>query len=70
MIDSLTHQASTMTNTLPVQLQKHGQVVRPGLGLTLLPEELTTERIGANRGVIVRDVLPGPHSGAARAGLR
>jgi hypothetical protein len=63
-------QSRIMTNSTPRQVRNHGRVVRPGLGVTLLSDKLTTSKIGPDAGVIIRDVLPGPQSGAARARLR
>ncbi len=50
------------------QLVRYGRVVRPGLGVTLLPDQVTANVMGPNIGVVVKDVLPG--SGAEKAGLR
>lgn len=51
------------------QIIRHGRVIRPGLGVACLPDEVTANVLGAAaRGVIVREVVPG--SGAEQAGLR
>jgi hypothetical protein len=55
---------------VPVQINTHGHVVRPGLGLTLLSQDQAISRIGPDAGVIMKDILPGPESGASIAGVR
>lgn len=54
-----------IVNRIVPQLIKNGRVPRPGIGITVLPEELAA-RVGAD-GLVVADVLPG--GAAARAGL-
>lgn len=48
------------------QLIEHGRVIRPALGITIVPETITDQ--WGLRGVVVMDVTPG--SAAAAAGLR
>ena len=55
-----------IVNQIVPQLIKTGHVPRPGIGITVLPEEIAA-RIGVN-GLIIADVLSG--SGAAKAGLQ
>ena len=55
-----------IVNQIVPQLIKTGHVPRPGIGITVLPEEVAA-RIGVN-GLIISDVLSG--SAAQRAGLR
>ena len=55
-----------LVNRIVTQLIKTGQVPRPGIGITVLPDEVDA-RIGVN-GLIIADVLSG--SAAQRAGLR
>ena len=55
-----------IVNQIVPQLIKTGHVPRPGIGITVLPEEVAA-RIGVN-GLIVADVLSG--SAAQKAGLR
>ena len=51
------------------QIIRHGRVVRPGLGLLCVPDDTAMNVLGpGNRGVIIREVVPG--SGAAEAKLR
>lgn len=51
------------------QIVKHGRVVRPGLGVICIPDAVMVNALRPqDRGVIVKDVVPG--SGAAQAGLR
>eukprot|EP00884_Botryococcus_braunii_P007573 jgi/Botrbrau1/16817/Bobra.150_2s0044.1 len=50
------------------QLVQYGRVVRPGLGVVLLPDQVTANVLGPNIGVVVKDVVPG--LGAEKAGLR
>jgi S1-C subfamily serine protease len=50
------------------QLVKYGRVVRPGLGVVLLPDQATANVLGPNIGVVIKDVVPG--LGAEKAGLR
>jgi 2-alkenal reductase len=54
-----------VVNRIVPQLIKDGRVPRPGIGITVLPEELAA-RIGVE-GLVVADVLPG--GAAAKAGL-
>lgn len=54
-----------IVNQIVPQLIKTGRVPRPGIGITVLPEEVAA-RIGVN-GLIIADVLSG--SAAAKAGL-
>lgn len=54
-----------IVNRIVPQLIRNGRVPRPGIGITVLPEELAA-RIGAD-GLVVADVLPG--GAAAKAGL-
>ncbi len=54
-----------VVNRIVPQLIKNGRVPRPGIGITVLPEELAA-RIGVD-GLAVADVLPG--GAAAKAGL-
>ena len=54
-----------IVNQIVPQLIKTGHVPRPGIGITVLPEEVAA-RIGVN-GLIIADVLSG--SSAQRAGL-
>lgn len=53
-------------NRIVPQLIKHGKVIRPGLGITVIPDAMTARwRV---QGVVIRQVAPeGP---AARAGLK
>jgi len=55
-----------IVNQIVPQLIKTGHVPRPGIGITVLPEEVAA-RIGVN-GLIIADVLSG--SAAQKAGLR
>ena len=55
-----------IVNQIVPQLIKTGHVPRPGIGVTVLPEEVAA-RIGVN-GLIISDVLSG--SAAQRAGLQ
>ncbi|MBM4256090.1 MAG: PDZ domain-containing protein [Deltaproteobacteria bacterium] len=55
----------TVNRTVP-QLITHGKVVRPGLGVTLVEDQIA-QRFGVD-GVLILDVVP--QSVAARAGLR
>jgi 2-alkenal reductase len=55
-----------VVNRIVPQLIKNGRVPRPGIGITVLPEEVAA-RLGVV-GVIVADVLPG--GAAAKAGLQ
>lgn len=50
------------------QLVQYGRVVRPGLGVVLLPDQVTANVLGLNIGVVIKDVVPG--LGAQKAGLR
>ena len=54
-----------IVNRIVPQLIRNGRVPRPGIGITVLPEELAA-RIGVD-GLVVADVLPG--GAAAKAGL-
>ena len=54
-----------VVNRIVPQLIKNGRVPRPGIGITVLPEEIAA-RLGVT-GLIVADVLPG--TSAAKAGL-
>lgn len=54
-----------IVNRIVPRLIKDGRVPRPGIGITVLPEELAA-RVGVD-GLVVADVLPG--GAAARAGL-
>ena len=54
-----------IVNRIVPQLIKNGRVPRPGIGITVLPEELAA-RVGAD-GLVVADVLTG--GAGARAGL-
>lgn len=54
-----------IVNRIVPQLIRNGRVPRPGIGITVLPEELAA-RIGVD-GLVVADVLPG--GAAAMAGL-
>ncbi|HLU48021.1 MAG TPA: trypsin-like peptidase domain-containing protein [Planctomycetota bacterium] len=49
------------------QLIRYGRVIRPGLGVECLPDD-SARRVGVERGVMIRRVVPG--SGADAAGLR
>ena len=52
-----------------LQIIKHGRVVRPGLGVVCLPDNVMASVLQkADRGVIIKEVVPG--SGAAETGLR
>jgi S1-C subfamily serine protease len=55
-----------MVNRIVPQLIKHGKVIRPGLGITVIPDTIAARwRV---QGVVIREVAPeGP---AARAGLK
>ena len=55
-----------IVNKVVPQLIKVGRVPRPGIGITVLPEEVAA-RLGVS-GLIIGDVLPGTAS--ARAGLQ
>ncbi|MDA0652142.1 MAG: trypsin-like peptidase domain-containing protein [Proteobacteria bacterium] len=55
-----------VVNRIVPQLIKTGRVPRPGIGITVLPEEIAA-RVGAS-GLIIADVLSG--SAAQKAGLR
>lgn len=55
-----------VVNQIVPQLIKTGRVPRPGIGITVLPEELSA-RLGIN-GLIIAEVLP--KSAAKKAGLR
>jgi len=55
-----------IVNQIVPQLIRTGHVPRPGIGITVLPEEVAA-RIGVN-GLIIADVLPG--SSAEKAGLQ
>ena len=55
-----------IVNKVVPQLRKIGRVPRPGIGITVLPEEVAA-RLGVS-GLIIGDVLPGTAS--ARAGLQ
>ncbi|KAK9810085.1 hypothetical protein WJX72_004555 [[Myrmecia] bisecta] len=50
------------------QLIRYGRVIRPGLGVTCLPDQTAAGIVGPKAGVIIAEVIPG--SGAAQAGLR
>ena len=51
------------------QIVRHGRVVRPGLGVVCLPDNVMASVLqAADRGVIIKEVVPG--SGAAEMGLR
>jgi len=53
-------------NRIVPQLIKHGKVIRPGLGITVMPDAMTARwRV---QGVVIRQVAPG--GPAARAGLK
>lgn len=54
-----------VTRVVP-QIIRYGKVIRPGLGVTIVPDDLTRQ-LGL-RGVMIREVQPG--SEAERAGLR
>ena len=54
-----------VVNRIVPQLIKNGRVPRPGIGITVLPEEIAA-RLGVN-GLVIADVFPG--TSAARAGL-
>ena len=54
-----------VVNRIVPQLIKSGRVPRPGIGITVLPEEVAA-RLGV-AGLIIADVLPGTSS--AKAGL-
>ena len=54
-----------VVNRIVPQLIKNGRVPRPGIGITVLPEEIAA-RLGVN-GLIIADVFPG--TSAANAGL-
>ncbi|MGQ0812676.1 MAG: S1C family serine protease [Nitrospiraceae bacterium] len=53
-------------NRIVPELIRYGKLIRPGLGVTLVPDAIA-KRLGL-KGVIIGKVLPG--SGAERAGLR
>jgi S1-C subfamily serine protease len=53
-------------NRVVPQLIRHGKIVRPGLDITVVPDQ-TARRVGVN-GVLVFNVMPG--GTAAKAGLR
>ena len=55
-----------VVNRIVPQLIKNGRVPRPGIGITVLPEEIAA-RLGVN-GLIIADVFPG--TSAAKAGLQ
>ena len=54
-----------MVNRIVPQLIKHGKIIRPGIGISVLPDAITA-RWGV-RGVVIRKVTP--EGAAARAGL-
>lgn len=54
-----------MVNRIVPQLIKHGKIIRPGIGVSVLPDAITA-RWGV-RGVAIRQVTP--EGAAARAGL-
>lgn len=52
-------------NRIVPQLIKHGKIIRPGIGISVLPDAITTRwRV---RGVVIRQVTPA--GAAARVGL-
>lgn len=56
----------TVSRTVP-QLIEFGKVIRPGLGITILEDEIK-ERFGIDKGIVVRSVMKG--GPADKAGLR
>ncbi len=56
----------TVNRVVP-ELIRHGRRVRAGLGVIVMPERIAA-RFGVERGVMIREVVPG--SAADRAGLR
>lgn len=50
------------------QIIRYGRVIRPGLGVTCIPDQVAANIIGSRKGVIIRDVVA--NTGAAQAGLR
>ena len=49
------------------ELIKHGKVIRPGLGIGILPEHIK-DRFGVKKGIVISHV--DPKGGAAKAGLQ
>ncbi|MDH4184055.1 MAG: trypsin-like peptidase domain-containing protein [Nitrospinota bacterium] len=55
-----------MVNQVASQIIKYGKVIRPGLGVSIVREDLT-RRLGLD-GILIRETIPG--SGAENAGLK
>lgn len=58
---------SNEVRKIVTDLIEHGYVIRPALGVAVVPEELAAMRYGINEGLLVEVDASGP---AARAGLR
>ena len=59
--------ADTIKNIVP-QIIKHGKVIRPGLGIGIVPDSMKRRIIGEDKGIIVSYV--DEKGGAAKAGLK
>ena len=56
----------TISRIVP-EIIKHGKVIRPGLGIGILPEHIKS-RFGVEKGIVISHV--DPKGGAAKAGLQ
>ena len=54
-------------NRIVPEIIKHGKVIRPGLGIGILPEHIKS-RFGVEKGIVISHV--DPKGGAAKAGLQ
>ena len=54
-------------NRIVPEIIKHGKVIRPGLGIGILPEHIKS-RFGVEKGIVIGHV--DPKGGAAKAGLQ
>jgi S1-C subfamily serine protease len=50
------------------QLIKHGKLIRPGLGIGIVPDSMRQRMIQSDRGLIISTIVQ--DGGAAQAGLR
>ena len=57
----------TIKEVVP-QLISHGKVIRPGLGIGLVPENMKTRLLGDSKGIIISHI--DENGGAAKAGLK
>ena len=55
-------------NTIVPQLIKHGKLIRPGLGIGIVPDTMKERMVQTNKGIIISFV--DEKGGAARAGLK